>query len=266
LVQSYRGNNIDKKSEFISKTAEIVAGVVVGFIAYSVSAPTSDLAGLFGIVMGLLTTLVVAQLVESHRHSQDIGKINLGLSRLLGKIEEKQQDVSDFAQVLRYGVATFSREKFIDVLLQLLWRIENSMLAANYIHPDEGWGRAYGELFNEIQRTKVKVNKATIRRVFIVDGEEEVDKLRSVMYQQKERGIRVKCIFKKKIENTTMLKAPVRGIETLDFDVIDLKYVWSTILDKNRKIKYGKVVFGKEECDRYKRFYDYLFEEAEDIE
>lgn len=150
----------------------IVAGVIVGFVAYSVSAPTSDLAGLFGIVIGLLTTLVVAQLVESYRHSQDISKTNLHVVNLLQKIGEKQQ----------------------------------------------------------------------------------------------EAGIRTKCIFKKKIDTTSMLRAGTERIETLDFDVIDSKYVWLTILDKNRKIKYGKVVFGKEECDRYKRFYDYLFEEAEDVE
>lgn len=257
---------MDKKSEFISKTAEIAAGVIVGFVAYRVSAPTSDLAGLFGIVIGLLTTLVVAQLVESYRHSKDISKINLDIAFLLGQIGEKQQDASDFARILRYGVTTIPREKYFDVLLQLLWKIESGMLGANYIDPDEGWGRAYGELFTEIQRTKIKVNKATIRRVFIVDSEEEIEKLRSVVQKQKETGIRVKCIFKQKIKTTTMLKSGADKLETLDFDVIDSKYVWLSVLDKNRKIKYGKVVFGKEECDRYKRFHDMIFEEAEDIE
>ena len=62
-----------------------------------------------------------------------------------------------------------------------------------------------------------------------------------------------------------MLKNKADRLETLDFDVIDSKYIWITILDKNRKIKHGKIVFGKEECERYKRFHDYLFEEAEEI-
>lgn len=257
---------MDKKSEFISKAFEIAAGVIVGYITYKVSAPTSDLAVLFGVMTGLLTTMVVTQLVESLRHTQDIGQLSLGLASLLEKIGEKQQDASDFARILCYGVTTIPREKFMDVLLQLLWRIENGMLGANYIDPDEGWGRAYGELFTEIQRSKIKVNKATIRRVFIVDSEEEVDRLRSIMSKQREAGVKVRCIFKKKIETTSMLKAGLDKLETLDFDVIDSKYVWLSILDKNRKIKYGKVVFGKEECEQYKRFHDEIFDEAEDIE
>lgn len=257
---------MDKKSEFISKAVEIAAGVIVGYVTYIVSAPKSELAGLFGIVIGLLTTLVVAQLVESYRHAQDISKTNFHLVNLLHKIGERQHEALDFAKILRYGVTTVPRGQFYDVLLELLWRIENEMLGANYIDPDEGWGRAYGELFSEIQRTKVKVNKATIRRIFIVDSEEEVDRLRSVMHTQKEAGIRVKCIFKRKIETTSMLKDWTDRIETLDFDVVDSKLVWLTLLDKGRKIKYGKVLFSKEKCDLYKRVHDYLYEEAEEIE
>lgn len=256
---------MDKKGEFISKAIEIAAGVIVGYVTYRVSAPASDLAGLFGIVIGLLTTLVVAQLVESYRHAQDIGKVNSDLCYLLEKIGEKQQDASDFTRILCYGVTTIPREKFMEVLIQLLWRVKSEILGANYIDPKEGWGRAYGELFTEIQRTKIKVNKATIRRVFIVDSEEEIETLRSIMHKQKETGIRIKCIFRRKIESTTTLKARVDKLETLDFDVIDSEYVWLSILDKNRKIKYGKVIFGKEVCDKYKRFHDEIFDEAEDI-
>ena len=257
---------MDKKGEFISKTAEIAAGLIVGFVAYRVSASTSDLAGLFGIVIGLLTTLVVAQLVESHRHSQDIGKINLDLSSLLGKIGERHQDVSDLAKVLRYGVSTFPPEKSFDAWMQILWRTENRVWAANYVSPDEGWGRGYPELFLEIERTKIKVNKAIIRRVFIVDSEEEINRLRNVMSKQGKAGVKVKYIYKKRIGTTTVLKALANSLETLDFDVIDSKYVYLLVLDKNRRIKQARITFGKAECDRYKRFHNQIFEEAEDIE
>lgn len=257
---------MDRRSEFISKTIELTAGVIAAYIAYRVSRPISEFAGLFSIMIGLLSTLVVAHLVESYRHSQDIRKTNLNLARLLQRTTERQEDALDLLRILRYGMTTFPREQLYDLLIQLWWRIENELLAAHYVNPDESWGRAYGELVNEIQRTKIKVNKATIRRVFIVDSEEEVDKLRSVMSKQRGAGVKVKCIFKRKIDTTSMLKAGADRLETLDFDVIDSKFVWLTLLDKSRKIKHGKIIFGMEECDRYKRFYDYLFEEAEEIE
>lgn len=256
---------MDRKSEFIIKTTEIIAGVIIAYIAYIVSAPIIDFAGLFSIIIGLLSTLVLTHLVESYRHSQDIRKINFNLVNLLERIAERHQDASDLTQILRYGVTTIPGERYFDTFLQLLWRFENKMLASNYVHPDEGWGRAYGDLVAEFQRSKIKVNKAIIRRVFIVNSDEEVDKLRSVMSEQKKAGVKVKYIFKSKIETTTMLKNKADRLETLDFDLIDSKYIWITILDKNRKIKHGKIVFGKEECERYKRFHDYLFEEAEEI-
>jgi hypothetical protein len=257
---------MEKQSELINKVAEISSGVIAAYVAYRVSAPLIDFAGLFSIIIGLLTTLVVAHLVESYRHSQDLKKINILLANLLRNIAEQHEKASDFAQVLRYGVTTIPSQQLIEGLVQFLWRIESGLLATNYIHPDEGWGRAYSELYHEIQRTKIKVNRATIRRVFIVDDEDEVKTLRNVMSRQKEVGVHVKYIFKKKIEATSILKSAADTLESLDFDIIDQKYVWLTLLDMNRKIKEGKVVFGREECDKYKRFHDNLFAEAEDID
>jgi len=256
---------MDRKSEFIIKATEIITGVVIAYVVYRISAPIIDFAGLFSIIVGLLSTLVIAHLVESYRHSQDIRKMNINLVNLLHKIAERHQDTLDLAQILNYGVTTIPSERYFDTFIQLMWRFENKMLAVNYINPDEGWERAYGDLFAEIQQSKIKVNKAIIRRVFIVDSEEEVNRLRSVMSEQNEAGVKVKYIFKSKIETTTMLKNKANRLKTLDFDVIDSKYVWLTIMDKKRKIKYGEILFGKEECENYKSFHDYLFEEAEEV-
>lgn len=63
-----------------------------------------------------------------------------------------------------------------------------------------------------------------------------------------------------------LLKSGADSVEALDFNIFDDKIEWLTIIDKQSKIKYGKVLFGKEECERYKRFHDYLFVEAQDID
>jgi hypothetical protein len=61
------------------------------------------------------------------------------------------------------------------------------------------------------------------------------------------------------------LKTGLASIESLDFDVIDDKLVWLTLIDKDRKVRHGKILFGKEKCERYKRFHDNLYLEAEEI-
>lgn len=257
---------MDKKSEFFIKVIEVLMGVIVAYITYRVSEPKSSITGLFSIMIGLLSTLVVTTLIESYRQSKEIRKTNLHLANLFEKIAERQQDTSDLVQILRYGVTTFPREQVPDVWIEFLWRIGNRLLATSYINPDEGWDQAYTELALEIQRTKIKVNKADIRRVFIVDSEEEITKLRNTICKQKEAGIKVKYIFKRKVEAKSMLKTWADKLETLDFGLVDSKLVSLVFVDKNRRIKHGKVVFNREGYDRYKRFYDSLFEEAEEIE
>ncbi|UCC11633.1 MAG: hypothetical protein JSW02_09835 [candidate division WOR-3 bacterium] len=256
---------MENKIELITKIVEIAAGVIAGYVAYRLSAPIFDFAGLFSVIIGLLSALVVAHLIESYRHSQDIRKMNHHLADLLQTIAERYQDAADIARVLQYGVTTFPRDQFIDAMLPLFWKVENELLATSYVSPDEGWSRSYGELIHEIQRTKIKVNKANIRRVFIVDSEDEFSRLRDVMTKQKQAGIKVKYIFRDAIEKTSMLKSHAERLESLDFDVVDAQCVWLSVLDKNRNIKYGRVVFGKEACDRYCRFHNVVFEEAKEI-
>ena len=253
------------KAEFISKAIEIGAGVAAGYLTYTMSYSTGELARLFGIITGLLTTLIVALLIESYRHAKDIYDTNLRLNKLTGKIAERHQDTWDFIQVLRYGLTTVPSEKWIDVFIQLLWRMKYRLLATNYVSPKEGWGRAYGELYHEIQRSKIKVSKAMISRIFIVDNQEEVNQLHDVMMKQQQAGIKVKYIFRKEIERTPMLKTGADAVESLDFDIFDDSLVWLTITDKKRKIRYGKILFGKEEWEKYKRFHDFLFVEAKEI-
>jgi hypothetical protein len=255
---------MDLKSEFISKAVEIAAGVVVGYISYAVSTPTSDLAGMFGIMTGLMTTLIVALLVESYRHSQDIRDSKASFITLTDKIAQ-QQDTWDFAQILRYGTTTVPNERVIDVVIQLMWRIKSRVLATSYVSPDVLWGRSYSALYHEIERAKIRVNKASITRIFIIDTQEELDQLRDVMSRQQKAGIRVKYIFKKTIDQTPTLKRGAATVDSLDFDVFDDKLVLFVATDKKRGPKYGKILFGKEECERYKRFHDYLFEEAQTI-
>jgi hypothetical protein len=256
---------MDLKSEFISKAIEISAGAVVGYISYAVSARTSDLAGMFGVMTGLMTTIVVAILVESYRHAQDIRDSKASFIILTEKIAQKHQDTWDFAQVLRYGTTTIPNERVIDVVIQLLWRIKHRVLATSYVSPDVLWGRSYSALYHEIERAKIRVNKASITRIFIIDTQEELNHLRNAMSRQQEAGIKVKYIFRKTIDHTPTLKRGAASIDSLDFDVFDDKLVFFMAIDNNRGPKYGKILFGKEECERYKRFHDYLYEEAENI-
>ena len=100
----------------------------------------------------------------------------------------------------------------------------------------------------------------------ILDTQQELTQLRNVMSKQQEAGIKVKYIFRKTIEHTPTLKRGAASVDSLDFDVFDDKLVIFMTIDKNRGPKHGNILFGKKECERYKRFHDYLFEEAEYVE
>jgi len=255
----------DNKKELLIKSFEITVGVIVGYFAFISSPSQTSIEGLLSISIGLLTTIVIGTIVESYRQSQNANNILVQLSRLMRVISETQKENINLIQVLHYGVVTWSRDQIPTVWLEFLWKVEAKYFATSYISPNEGWDQAYTVLGLEIQKAKVKVNDADIRRVFIVDSEAELAELQKAVFGQQQVGIKVRYILRKEIESKSMLQVWAEKLETLDFVLIDSNYTILTILDKNRRIRHGQLLLDKSKCDMYMRFYTSLFAEAKEL-
>lgn len=251
--------------EILTKFLSIIFGVIVGFLAYKTS-NKSQIEGLLSIMVGLVGVIAVNNLIEFYRQSREMSRLNSNLSNLLVKIGKFYHSAWELNQILRYGVTTFKREQIPNIWIELLWQMENRYYGVSYSDPDLWWSQAFSKLAIEIQKTKIIVNKADIRRVFIYQDEEEKNRINELMREQYAAGINVKSISRKSIDDSYLLKQLAGKLETFDYALIDSKIAWLVTVDKNRKFKVGKALIDETLADKYKRFFDHLFQEAEKFE
>jgi uncharacterized membrane protein YeaQ/YmgE (transglycosylase-associated protein family) len=251
--------------EIIIKIISVVSGLIIGFLAFKTSSK-SEVTGLLSILVGLVGTVVINNLIEFYHQSRATKRLNTNLSNLLVKIGKFYHSAWELNQILRYGVTTFKREQIPNVWIELLWQMENRYYGVSYSDPDLWWSQAFSKLAIEIQKTKIIVNKADIRRVFIYEDEAEKARISDTMREQYLAGIQVKYISRKSIEESYLLKQLAGKIETFDYALIDAKVAWLVTLDKNRKFKLGKALIDEALAANYQGFFDHLFQEAEKFE
>lgn len=248
--------------EILIKAVSIIFGLIIGFLAYKTSSK-SEISGLLSILIGLVGSSVINNLIEFSHQSRRTNKIDVNLSNLLVKIGKFQQSGWELNQILRYGVTTFKREQIPNVWIELLWQMEHKYYGVSYSDPDLWWSQAFSKLAIEIQKTKILVNKADVRRIFIYDDEEEKNRIYDTIREQCLAGINVKYISRQSIDGSYLLKQLASKLETFDFALIDSKIAWLVVVDKNRKFKSGKALIEETLSDNYQRFFDHLFQEAE---
>ncbi len=251
--------------DIIIKILSVGFGAILGFLVYKNSGK-SEITGLLSIMVGLTGTLVLNNLIEFYRQSREINRINANISDILIKIGKFYHSGWELGQILRYGVTSFQREQIPKVWIELLWKMENRYYGISYSDPDLWWSQAFSKLAIEIQRAKILVNKADVRRIFIYNDENEKNKIYDIMHEQCLAGINVKYISRSAIEDNYLLKQLASKLETLDYALIDAKTAWLVVVDKNRKFKAGKALIEETLFENYKRFFDHLFEEAEIFE
>lgn len=114
-------------------------------------------------------------------------------------------------------------------------REANSFLAFNYVSPDEVWGtRGWANnVAHALQASRIELG-CTIRRIFVVDSEAELNRMRSLMKLQEEVGIETKWILKVDVQHQPVLSRLISEIGTWDFVLVDGELLYRVFLDANR--------------------------------
>lgn len=148
----------------------------------------------------------------------------------------------------------------------LLWktclsRMQHSWTATSYIKPEQGWNQAFTKEGLEIQRQKVFAG-AMIKRVFIVDSQQELDSLKDVIRAQESAGITVRWLSRQKIDTLSSLEAASKNLETFDFVVADSSTLLLICIDEKRVIQRAEVCDRPQQVNRYQEFHDLLWAES----
>lgn len=223
--------------------SELGLGIVVGCIAYFLSGERDAVIGTLSVAIGLLTSLLAATLTQHFQVQADQRRLQERLDLLVERVSDRELSSADAASALRYGGVEIPRSGVTRVWLDRLWRTSSRYWGVLYTAPGEVVDTSVFRLGLAILSAKVRVDQVDVRRIFIIDDDQELAHIRPTMGEQLESNISVRYIFRSTIDAHPLLKAQVRQLSSLDFTVIDRKVVWILQLDRNRRIRSGSLHF-----------------------
>ncbi|REL27388.1 hypothetical protein [Thalassotalea euphylliae] len=253
------------ESEYIIKGIEILVGLASGYLTYKLADDGSSLSALLSVVVGLLSTLIMVLFVETYRQHADIKDVKSTYEQLIKIISESKHQVEQkMSYILKYGIVSFEDRDMPSVWRELLWNVKSCYYATNYIRSDDIYNNPWADAALAIQKAKTFGENVDIKKVFIVDSEDELARLMPTIEAQKDAGINTRYILKNDIENSITLKAESNEIESIDFGIFDDSsvFIWKL---KERSFVGGEIKLKSEELVRYKAFYNHMFSQATPI-
>lgn len=197
--------------------------------------------------------------IQQHEVMDDIDKLSSAIDDQKKTVFRNVTSLSQWADAIAYRPDLVHREQMQDVWEKLLWKMQKSYWATNYIKP-EFYKKAAHSLPLAIQEAKL-LDNADIKKVFIVDDLTERNKMESVFSEQHSRGIEVKYILFSEIQGDPALAGKASLLATKDFGIIDsrLTLLWRL---NNREVDSGQVLYDPQQAGLYEDFFSALFKAA----
>lgn len=222
----------------------------------------SDHGAQLKVALGLLSTLITTMFIEFIRLGKKFDDQQKRQEQILNLLADRFSHQARLGELLRAPQLELSRQQVPEQWLELLWRIESDYCATNYISRAAHLDKGYAALALDIQALKIKVKYVPIHKVFIVDDDSELQNIRDLLLAQQQAGVQLRTIQHKQIDANEELQAQAAALQSIDFALInaDIALLW--FLDSKRHIGGGKLLYGEEQFQPYKRFFDSLYREA----
>ena len=133
----------------------------------------------------------------------------------------------------------------------------------NYIKRGDFYENSWADAALAIQKAKIDGENVVIKKVFIIDDDSEKEQLKLTLEEQSAINVSVRYIYKKEIDNNPIITALLSDLESIDFGLFDMNKVFLWKL-KNRIPIESSLLFKQDECEKYKIFFEQLFNEAKD--
>lgn len=211
-------------------------GVLESFPFLSERIPTLSL-----LLLGVIAVYLTLERRGMLQRIVTLENSNLQVNAFFGVLLESDR----FAEIaLKYGlrgtgnkiipgkVVKVGPSQALELWRDYMWASEQ-WLGISYTKPNQSWYGGYGGAIAQgIQRERVSAG-GTIRRVFVVDDDNEYEQLKQLMIKQEDAGIAVRWIKKDELEQNPYISENVDALQTLDLAVIDNSWVFKT--NRNRE-------------------------------
>jgi RimJ/RimL family protein N-acetyltransferase len=270
------------KKERLYMSAKHWIGLVVGtLLALGVALWVREASGnttlfkdLVSVVVGAVGECIVILFVDMFHASEVLRRMNQSQHRLAESFHRSQRELLDALQsrvakaedlghVFQYVERELSKSEVPRVWVDLVSRFQQEYYATNYIQMGEIYTTDWADAALAVQNGKKRASdKVTIKKVFLIDNENEMYQLAEHLKKQRELGIRIHYLFRREIDQDEELRSKVYELPSPDFGIFDNDHVLVWELD-GRTLKGGRVLFSQEQVRRHREFFEALFTKAE---
>jgi hypothetical protein len=211
----------------IRRAAEILPGILVTLGLLKLTPPSTTADTVLQVSVGLMTSILGLILVDGAVLEAKLSAYRRDLQGLL-KILAPQLSSGAFARsLLEIGSLEVPGDDFQRFYRNALWSIERSYVTT-FLATQTSATESHNRLALEIQRIKVRVSGATIRRLFIFADEAQRDAHSAMMQSQIEAGLEVRFLFDELIKDSRELTEWANKLDYLDFSIIDDRLILRT--------------------------------------
>lgn len=158
-------------------------------------------------------------------------------------------------------IVTLGREYIFPAWLDCLSSAQ-TFDAFNYVRADEVWRSGYFEEASHIAQVGRLAQGARVRRVFMVDDEEERQYLEPLMQHQANAGIDVRWILAADVQKLPFVDDHFQVLGTKDLIVIDDEMVFRVFLDSGRSMQHCSIARDRHLADIVTRVFSAAYRAA----
>lgn len=255
--------------EFLFRALDILLGlgVVVLMIfvfAHRLSDNEKPLGDLLGWVIGILVALLLAVWLEFYLTRGEVKALQKSNQELTLALKSTGNALFS-AIILEYAGRRVKADEMPKLWCDLCWAFREDYYATNYIPAKLIYEQPWADAALQIQIAKINNYNSTVQKTFIVDSDKEVGDLQAnkkMMEQVKDR-IQVRYCHRKMMKENLATCKMEDELKSFDFGIFDKVCVLVWYLKKNdRSIDGGELVLDKAEIEKYKHFFDSLYQAA----
>jgi Family of unknown function (DUF6879) len=248
------------KTNILFNIGHVVAGTIVGYLVYHFSGEHDFTIGLLSIVTGLLTIILLEVIFQPYTERKEFNELASRVNYLTEKVSDRLTQTADLAGILKYGNMRVPLGKVTDVWLERIWQTRHRYWGVLYAAPKEVTITTVFNLGLAVMAAKVRVDQVDVKRVFLLEGKEELESSRDAMRACVEYGLQVRYLFREQMRMHTLLAERASHLSSLDFTIFDSHIVWLIMLDKNRHITGGELMFDEKMNQHYSEVFRLMWD------
>ena len=250
------------KTNILFNLGHVLMGIIVGYLVYRFSGEHDFTIGLLSIVTGILTIIMMEVIFHPYNQRKEFNELVKRIDYLADRASDRLLSNADFANALKYGNIRVPSGAVTNVWLDRIWNMHQRYWGVLYTSPKVVTNTSVFQLGLAVMSAKVRVDQADVKRIFLLESEDDLKNSEEAMQKCSEHHLQVRYLFKDQLRLHPLLQQKVSHLPTLDFTICDTHITWLLLLDKSRHIQHGELYFDDKMNGQYAEVFRLMWDTA----